>query len=194
MRSSPRTWGCFSRNSPLRPLINVFPTHVGVFPKLVHAGNSGGSLPHARGGVSQRIWHTCKKYRSSPRTWGCFPVKDDAGKWVIVFPTHVGVFLDGELLVKKSIRLPHARGGVSPGQICLGWCRRSSPRTWGCFLNLPHLVRQVIVFPTHVGVFPTGTVAAGDDSSLPHARGGVSTSMRTFLSLIWSSPRTWGCF
>ena len=50
--SSPRPWGCFSRQQQTKLLVTVFPTPVGVFlvyPDLV--GRQIG-LPHARGGVS----------------------------------------------------------------------------------------------------------------------------------------------
>ncbi len=93
-----------------------------------------------------------------------------------------------------SNRLPHTRGGVSPGS---GWkaipCR-SSPHTWGCFHPKRGLALHHVVFPTHVGVFPTSRQPTPPDVSLPHTRGGVSTSTLTSGRAGGSSPHTWGCF
>ena len=50
--SSPRTWGCFRAGSRTSRWRRVFPTHVGVFPRLQRAGRGKCRLPHARGGVS----------------------------------------------------------------------------------------------------------------------------------------------
>ena len=50
----------------------VFPTLVGVFP-----------------GRSALV---CGPQQSSPRSWGCFPLRPGNLPWVIVFPTLVGVF------------------------------------------------------------------------------------------------------
>ena len=73
-RSSPRTWGCFSAEKIAKEEYKVFPTHVGVFP-LNHYQIAGGlCLPHARGGVSRLVRLHGISRRSSPRTWGCFPV------------------------------------------------------------------------------------------------------------------------
>ncbi|KDK64749.1 hypothetical protein AF22_01858 [Klebsiella pneumoniae CHS 66] len=52
----------------------------------------------------------------------------------------------------------------------------------------------LIVFPTHVGVFPAAAVTPPGATCLPHARGGVSTDLRQLGETMTSSPRTWGCF
>ena len=70
----------------------------------------------------------------------------------------------------------------------------SSPRTWGCFQKPLKKTLSLMVFPTHVGVFPGmlsfSVVAVG----LPHARGGVSFPEISQVMQVQSSPRTWGCF
>ena len=92
-----------------------------------------------------------------------------------VFPTPVGVFL---LVLSKRIsatRLPHARGGVSFFSVDDDLLEKSSPRPWGCFLRPIELLAYFIVFPTPVGVFPLRCKESGTWTSLPHARGGVSS-------------------
>ena len=90
--------------------------------------------------------------------------------------------------------LPHARGGVSEDGDG-GWRRlSSSPRTWGCFRGIVPCRISLWVFPTHVGVFLASKYAIVFDRGLPHARGGVSSSVLSALSFSTSSPRTWGCF
>ena len=90
--------------------------------------------------------------------------------------------------------LPHARGGVSKVVQEKEEKPESSPRTWGCFrrdLRRGHARR---VFPTHVGVFPHSVSIVPVATSLPHARGGVSSDQRPNEPARESSPRTWGCF
>ena len=65
---------------------------------------------------------------------------------------------------------------------------------WGCFPYGPVEVVHVVVFPTHVGVFPSAAILAGFDYGLPHACGGVSITLRCIVWLLLSSPRMWGCF
>ena len=111
--SSPRSWGCFSPAVPLANDQIVFPTLVGVFPQFRAVGHGLAGLPHARGGVSERLGLAVAKVASSPRSWGCF--RDallDAAR-PFVFPTLVGVFHRGCPAPAGTASLPHARGGVS---------------------------------------------------------------------------------
>ncbi len=90
--------------------------------------------------------------------------------------------------------LPHAGGGVSGMTKIAANKELSSPRRWGCFPLGQYQAVSVIVFPTQVGVFPTDLDISLDMLSLPHAGGGVSNSGNVGKSMIWSSPRRWGCF
>ena len=78
-------------------------------------------------------------------------------RYLMVFPTPVGVFLSacGHFLRRNS--LPHARGGVSDGGRIKQGDERSSPRPWGCFLFPLRASCRRKVFPTPVGVFPPST-------------------------------------
>ncbi len=111
----------------------VFPTPVGVFLPTAPIAFNVVCLPHARGGVSERINVNSKICKSSPRPWGCFLFNGLCFRQWQVFPTPVGVFLSD--ITKKDLQscLPHARGGVSN-------------RAW-----LDNAIR--LVFPTPVGVF-----------------------------------------
>ena len=171
--SSPRTWGCFS-SCPPRPFSDdVFPTHVGVFPRHCRASLPGRCLPHARGGVSKRTDGSSGDIESSPRTWGCFRLASELDHGRGVFPTHVGVFLPDTSPYWSCSGLPHARGGVSVSE--------ARPV-------------RILVFPTHVGVFPYGIAPLYVEDRLPHARGGVSEPHGQPKESAWSSPRAWGCF
>ena len=111
--SSPRTWGCFPAQYAPSSRRFVFPTHVGVFPLFACVGLFHRCLPHARGGVSETDPSAGPPVKSSPRTWGCFPLRRRPEHARRVFPTHVGVFLPTLTLMGKTVCLPHARGGVS---------------------------------------------------------------------------------
>ena len=146
---------------------------MGVFLQFCHGRRCARSLPHARGGGSQmtfevRIWSkssprswegslTGLAWRilrmSSPRSWGWFynfVTGDDAHG---VFPTLVGVFLKDEAAFMAEYRLPHARGGVSKGNLDFIGSGRSSPRPWGCFRFRRASPGLEKVFPSHVGGF-----------------------------------------
>ena len=152
--SSPRTWGCFPNSCGMSLISVVFPTHVGVFLLHWYAPGLPVRLPHARGGVSHTGRGRIARFKSSPRTWGCFYPTIPTIAPAKVFPTHVGVFLAPSPQFYLWSCLPHARGGVS----------RRRPRLRG----------SSAVFPTHVGVFPISPDKEADSGCLPHARGGVS--------------------
>ena len=192
--SSPRAWGCFCfRTQPLHDW-TVFPTCVGVFlPALrEHAHVTG--LPHVRGGVSNTNPDEYITAESSPRAWGCFLSVVHAGRFPAVFPTCVGVFPEHCACGRWSTGLPHVRGGVSPPRSGRRHGDESSPRAWGCFRAPESSARHADVFPTCVGVFPSGNRRASAPESLPHVRGGVSALQKAQLDMQMSSPRAWGCF
>ncbi len=92
------------------------------------------------------------------------------------------------------ISLPHARGGVSLEKWHNERNPESSPRPWGCFQIVDLNREWSAVFPTPVGVFPTGEGLVKETCCLPHARGGVSYLYESFNRRTRSSPRPWGCF
>ena len=192
--SSPRPWGCFLALGQLAQLRDVFPTPVGVFPARTCRTPQPWSLPHARGGVSDGRIFNSKTAKSSPRPWGCFQYFHVAGAGAVVFPTPVGVFPTSCCPRHAGGCLPHARGGVSKQDPDRVGPALSSPRPWGCFWTGWPALRFPTVFPTPVGVFPVYQKSSKLLSSLPHARGGVSSLLMMASSLLKSSPRPWGCF
>ena len=213
-RSSPRAWGCFCTGThpyafgavfptcvgvflsivPPVFLVGVFPTCVGVFLSLILSTWFTKSLPHVRGGVSERVDRDNQVNASSPRAWGCFLCGWCFRNGRYVFPTCVGVFLSAWTVTIRSTRLPHVRGGVSFAGGASGTAATSSPRAWGCFWLALHLLRPPDVFPTCVGVFPRLETARRLGIGLPHVRGGVSEEAWELLMAGASSPRAWGCF
>ena len=111
-----------------------------------------------------------------------------------VFPTPVGVFPALAFAAALLLGLPHARGGVSQVQWRVEDAKKSSPRPWGCFLVIHLTPPMPQVFPTPVGVFLSIFATRTCNRSLPHARGGVSSSVFFRRSSSSSSPRPWGCF
>ena len=193
-KSSPRPWGCFQPEGQRMTATPVFPTPVGVFLRRWASTKRWRSLPHARGGVS--LWRTApsRPTSSSPRPWGCFQGTSWLGISGLVFPTPVGVFLAADYAWADFCSLPHARGGVSAFALAAIAIAMSSPRPWGCFrTHRPHY-HAIIVFPTPVGVFPKIPGLEVSDLRLPHARGGVSCTIRLESLEVGSSPRPWGCF
>ena len=110
---SPLMWGCFLGDLLFLHLLEVFPTHVGVFLILVYVRKVKSCIPHSCGGVSQRP-DRCTSWRGySPLMWGCFLDEYVMDAIDAVFPTHVGVFptIGFRWLARGSI--PHSCGGVS---------------------------------------------------------------------------------
>ena len=126
--------------------------------------------------------------------WGCFYGYHRQAAWYLVFPTHVGVFLEGDQQPHRALSLPHACGGVSIITLFCFFAIQSSPRMWGCFLPLANGSPIKTVFPTHVGVFLFPHSSFLMRKGLPHACGGVSGWPDETFSSRWSSPRMWGCF
>ena len=192
--SSPRTWGCFCRQKTFSYDSSVFPTHVGVFLNSGLTRMVWTSLPHARGGVSNREPLTLLFRQSSPRTWGCFRPSTAPAPFSESSPRTWGCFLAVRLGAATDFSLPHARGGVSLAYTECSSGLSSSPRTWGCFCCGQTERRTRFVFPTHVGVFLKHNTITKRKACLPHARGGVSICGMSLISVWGSSPRTWGCF
>ena len=131
---------------------------------------------------------------SSPRSWGCFRLRDAIRVVQAVFPTLVGVFLTSSGYAAKFNSLPHARGGVSTTTTVSAETVASSPRSWGCFSTCTRRLMERAVFPTLVGVFPCWMPGKMPPRRLPHARGGVSQQKIKSKTRNLSSPRSWGCF
>ncbi len=100
--------------------------------------------------------------------------EDKNGGSSIVFPTPVGVFL------VQHLQRP--------------FLFQSSPHPWGCFSCLQEVMFFPVVFPTPVGVFLCKLPHLHTVDSLPHTRGGVSTSFKHAIRTYKSSPHPWGCF
>ena len=192
--SSPRLWGCFRVMNEDEERQYVFPTPVGVFPLGSSSYVACRCLPHACGGVSvQCVTPVCLQV-SSPRLWGCFSRIVSYSNYFSVFPTPVGVFLIMWCIKLTNHSLPHACGGVSIYAPTIRSILLSSPRLWGCFQTALDRQATAGVFPTPVGVFPDGTGQRNWLGCLPHACGGVSSSIHAFAGRAMSSPRLWGCF
>ena len=71
---------------------------------------------------------------------------------------------------------------------------QSSPRSWGCFQPNSRTVQLSSVFPTLVGVFPLGRLRLTLPQCLPHARGGVSTTLQDSPDLGAVFPTLVGVF
>ena len=173
-QSSPRAWGCFCKPMIVADVVRVFPTCVGVFLLISSNFVPTSGLPHVRGGVSREGASMLHAKTSSPRAWGCFPVRPDRTFNPVVFPTCVGVFPSPSAVTLSAPGLPHVRGGVSENIAEMAWKIQSSPRAWGCFYLRHSSPEAHSVFPTCVGVFPTGYPATSPCGRLPHVRGGVS--------------------
>ena len=167
---------------------------MGVFLELVLSLGSAGSLPHARGGVSDILTRHLRPSASSPRPWGCFLQELEFKVRTFVFPTPVGVFPDRGYDPGRQPGLPHARGGVSRLWASAARRSRSSPRPWGCFPRVVSELEKAQVFPTPVGVFLLNGLVREHRIGLPHARGGVSLWNPSDSPPTGSSPRPWGCF
>jgi hypothetical protein len=90
-----------------------------------------------------------------------------------VFPTRVGVYRTEDAHTAPNLRFPHASGGVpmNAGEME----GKFSPREWGCIAVGELFLLPTIVFPTRVGVYPSGHWVSMVVRSFPHSGGGVTT-------------------
>ncbi len=172
----------------------VVPTHVGVHRCGPWRGTSPTRRPHARGGAPLLEPATWNGVRSSPRTWGCTAEAPAAEAPPVVVPTHVGVHRPPRSRPPRPRRRPHARGGAPSASRRRRPGRPSSPRTWGCtvqvFAHRDALLESSPrtwgctgsagvgpmdggVVPTHVGVHRTASTCRVRTKGRPHARGGA---------------------
>ena len=114
--SSPRPWRCFRARARLAHAHAVFSTSVEVFLRTMYEIDSGLSLLHVRGGVSERDARGGTRYTSSPRPWRCFYLAAQAFFSQSVFSTSVEVFPSSRKLTDSARGLLHDRGGVSPAK------------------------------------------------------------------------------
>ena len=113
--------------------------------------------------------------------------------WLLVFPTHVGVYLDVENYLRPAQCFPHTRGGVPDVNREHRINQKFSPHTWGCTCAARPERPHPQVFPTHVGVYRAWPYLTPGASSFPHTRGGVPSwpDLASFTTAF--SPHTWGC-
>ena len=104
---SPHTWGC-----------------TGYGGSNLHIGNR---FPHTRGGVPIAVPPHKHPISFSPHTWGCTPPVKPNKFWYCVFPTHVGVYREGQGNLHLQPGFPHTRGGVP-----------RTPATMKADLSFPH--------------------------------------------------------
>ena len=86
------------------------------------------------------------------------------------------------------------RGGVSGIISSVTPRKKFSPHAWGCFCSEKENTKNVVVFPTCVGVFLQSLYANGFIGSFPHMRGGVSAFYACTHAFLRFSPHAWGCF
>ena len=88
----------------------------------------------------------------------------------------------------------HARGDVSGTDNEIVISRSYAPRTWRCFHLMQSYLQIRKVCSTHVEMFLTTRQIPPEKLCMLHARGDVSTGIRSRSSLPTYAPRTWRCF
>jgi len=96
---SPRVWGCFWQSVLVGNGARVFPTCVGVFLGSYADGLLCARIPHVCGGVSACFGVEGRDLWYSPRVWGCFHAEAERQGHSGVFPTCVGVFPLGVVML-----------------------------------------------------------------------------------------------
>jgi len=111
-------------------------------------------------------------------------------------PTHVGRTAYEAMFLRHGADHPHARGENSGPAFVFPLGAGPSPRTWGELLPANQRDHYVRTIPTHVGRTLAETVARGNDTDHPHARGENATAAQPTGRECGPSPRTWGepCF
>ena len=88
---------------------------------------------HTRGGVSREDRLMDRPRQFSPHTWRCFFTVVLSSSTVLVFSTHVEVFLEQAEFTGSVEGFLHTRGGVSTDVRFFVATQSFSPHTWRCF-------------------------------------------------------------
>jgi len=190
--SSPHTWGTLGGEIEKVLIDRFIPTHVGntpapkvgYLPVLVH--------PHTRGEHDR--WSDAKllEYGSSPHTWGTRWWLRPRSPVLRFIPTHVGNTI-GHPLIRRLLAVhPHTRGEHAPLRQGSRRDSGSSPHTWGTLhVLLRHMLRDRFI-PTHVGNTKTISLLTVPLTVHPHTRGEHCMMAASSMTMIGSSPHTWG--
>ena len=130
----------------------------------------------------------------SPRMWRCFSIFDYVDSGACVFSTHVEMFLLVSLLMMRLQGFLHACGDVSMVVSMVVLIITFSPRMWRCFLLKRKGRSKIVVFSTHVEMFPDICLIGWTGSGFLHACGDVSSQASPILWVDAFSPRMWRCF
>ena len=133
------------------------------------------SFLHTRGGVSTILDRLGVRRVFSPHTWRCFRCNSFCHRFLLVFSTHVEVFLLSDSHTIFPASFLHTRGGVSDLQEEIARGFEFSPHTWRCFFYDAVRKQHERVFSTHVEVFLVANTVIVLGASFLHTRGGVST-------------------
>ena len=118
------------------PDVAVFPTHVGMVLLDCCPAPTAQSIPHACGDGSANLLPMITALKCSPRMWGWFHKLHQASNLIWGVPHACG---DGSVIRRSSATL-----------------RMYSPRMWGWFYWIVVQRPLLRVFPTHVGMVPSG--------------------------------------
>ena len=174
---SPRMWRCFIPAIARPPFKRVFSTHVEMFPKSSRQTKRRSGFLHACGDVSQQHHHPERQREFSPRMWRCFLCRRIYSEKVIVFSTHVEMFLIQAVILSMLVCFLHACGDVSIRLEALCLLLQFSPRMWRCFLLQRRQGGPCDVFSTHVEMFPQNRLMRLQNLRFLHACGDVSLTL-----------------
>ena len=128
----------------------------------------------------------------SPQVWGWSPRPKQRGYHLRVFPTGVGVIPPTINWTNTYRSIPHRCGG-DPVWLSWVWCEVGySPQVWGWSLVRYRLACNQLVFPTGVGVIPSGLNSTSHFSSIPHRCGGDPRRQTADNEFLGYSPQVWG--
>ena len=133
MAFSPRMWRCFLLSDCPPCLIEVFSTHVEMFPAQLFFPDQHAGFLHACGDVSCFPLRLYAAMQFSPRMWRCFFDLRVPHLVQLVFSTHVEMFLQYDHKYHTVERFLHACGDVSPLCSVKSVIMQFSPRMWRCF-------------------------------------------------------------
>ena len=173
-------------------LESIFPTPVGMVPKILLSFLQAVHFPHTRGDGPAYFCGAVYIREFSPHPWGwsaqaSFPLLSR-----LIFPTPVGMVRTLSAGISTIWNFPHTRGdgpNRNPRRTEGG---RFSPHPWGWSVGVPSLPRTILIFPTPVGMVRIAHTRPRWRVHFPHTRGDGPYRQDEGIEKVSFSPHPWG--
>ena len=170
----------------------MFPTHVGIARRLAPDGRRRRHVPYACGDCAPMLGLTQGGGECSLRMWGLRGHSRLPARWLLMFPTHVGIARGFPVALGAAVHVPYACGDCAVAGLRRNDAAECSLRMWGLRESPQRRAAAERMFPTHVGIARARTRMIGHSRNVPYACGDCAKAAQISLLQRLCSLRMWG--